>query len=70
MRAYISGGIISLTGIDITILYSGTSTNGVDYATGTNLVTIPAGQTGTDFILSAINDISVEGDETLIAEIS
>lgn len=70
MRTYISGGITSLTGIDVSIFYSGVALNGVDYVTGTSLVTIPAGQTGTDFTLSTINDILVEGDETLTAEIS
>jgi len=60
LRTYISGGIISQSGIDVSIIYSGMAINGIDYTTGASLVTIPAGQTGTNFTLNAINDILVE----------
>lgn len=68
--AEISGGALSSTGIVVTLIYSGTATNGVDYLTGINPVTIPAGQTGVSFTVDSIDDLIVEGDETVSLEIS
>jgi hypothetical protein len=44
---------------------TGSASNGVDYASPSGSVTLPAGATATDVILSALNDALVEGDETV-----
>jgi hypothetical protein len=44
---------------------SGTASNGVDFATPTGVVTIPAGQTSADFNVTALDDLLTEGDETV-----
>ena len=62
---YTSGDVISLTGIDVTLVYTGTATDGSDYTTGYTLVTIVAGTTGTSFYLTGNDDVLVEGDETI-----
>ena len=38
----ILSGVTSNTGIDVTLSYTGTATNGADYMTGTTIVTIVA----------------------------
>ena len=70
MTLAISGDITSLTGILVDLIYSGTGINGTDYVTGTAQATITAGLTGTTFTLTGINDIMVEGSESLVVEIS
>jgi len=47
---------------------SGTATNGVDYATMPNSITIPAGQTTSSITLTALDDAIVEGTETINIE--
>lgn len=66
----VSGGVLtSVSGIDISLTYAGLAANGVDYHTGTALATIPAGSTGTTFVLTGMNDLIVEGDETFTIDI-
>ena len=67
---YTSGDVIVSTGIVVDLIYSGTGTNGVDYTTGTAQVTIPALSTGSSFAITGINDLIVEGLESVIVEIS
>jgi hypothetical protein len=65
-----SGDIISDTGIIVTFDYSGTAINGVDYITGTTSVIIPAFTTGTTFVLTGLDDLLVESNESIVVEVS
>jgi len=67
---YTSGDVISSTGVLVTLAYTGTATNGVDYATGSVTVTIAPFTTGIDFTITGINDILAEGNEDATAEIA
>jgi len=62
--------VIVGTGIVVSLIYSGTGTNGVDYTTGSASITIPSLTTGITFTLTGINDLLVEGLEGIIVEIS
>lgn len=53
----------------VTLSYAGTTTNGVDYITGSTTLTIIAGATGIDFTITALQDIISENDETIIINI-
>lgn len=44
---------------------TGSASNGVDYASPSGSVTIAAGATATDVTIGALNDVLVEGDETV-----
>ncbi|MEZ6128304.1 MAG: Calx-beta domain-containing protein [Planctomycetaceae bacterium] len=44
---------------------NGTATNGTDYAAINSSVTIPAGQSSADIVISAIQDTNTEGTETV-----
>jgi hypothetical protein len=46
---------------------SGTASNGVDYVSPSGAVTIPANQTSADIVITPIDDLLVEGDESVIA---
>ncbi|MGI0486316.1 Calx-beta domain-containing protein [Pantanalinema rosaneae CENA516] len=51
----------------LTVSYTvgGTATNGTDYTAITETVTIPAGQSSVNVIITPIDDLDVEGDETV-----
>jgi len=59
-----------LTGIVVTVDYTGTATNGVDYTTGSVTVTIPALNTGNTFTINSLNDLLAEGNEIVTVSIS
>jgi cytochrome c oxidase assembly protein Cox11 len=61
---------VSDTDTVITYQISGTATPGVDYATLTGTVTIPAGQTSATINIAVLNDNIVEGTETVIATLT
>ncbi|HGE5775514.1 TPA: Ig-like domain-containing protein, partial [Flavobacterium psychrophilum] len=68
ITATLSTATISTT--TITLAYSGTATNGVDYAASSATITIPAGATtGTVTIVPTDDNIN-EGSETVIADIT
>jgi hypothetical protein len=56
----------------VTVFYrlSGTASNGVDYDQLGSWVQIPAGALAASFIVKPIDDLLVEGDETVVAEIT
>ncbi|MFT4924767.1 MAG: hypothetical protein ACI8WB_000851 [Phenylobacterium sp.] len=54
----------------VSLGYTGSATNGTDYATGVTSVTIAAGQTSATTTLTATQDSLVEGNETIIAAIT
>lgn len=56
--------------LDLTVAWSGTATNGTDCTTLSNTVTIPAGQTSVDVLVTPIDDALIEVPETVIATIS
>ncbi|MGI8966813.1 MAG: Calx-beta domain-containing protein, partial [Limisphaerales bacterium] len=49
---------------------SGTASNGLDYAQITNVVTIPDGQTFTTIPIAPLDDTLVEGDETVLVNLT
>ncbi|MDQ6633095.1 MAG: hypothetical protein M3Y82_15300, partial [Verrucomicrobiota bacterium] len=49
---------------------SGTASNGVDYAQITNIVTIPDGQTFATISITPLDDTLVEGDETVLVNLT
>jgi len=53
----------------VTLAYTGTASNGIDYVTGITTATIPAGQTGVSFLVTGINDLLVETGETVVIDI-
>jgi autotransporter-associated beta strand protein len=61
---------VSDTDTVITYQISGTATPGVDYATLTGTVTIPAGQTSATINVPVLNDNIVEGTESVIATLT
>ncbi len=54
--------------ITVTLNYSGTATDGSDFA-GVATVIIPAGLTSATFTLDALDDALYEGDETIVIDI-
>ena len=62
----------NLSGSAITgsIAYSGTATNGTDYATGATIFSIPDNSSIATITLDVTEDVIVEGAETVIAKIS
>ncbi len=44
---------------------SGTASNGVDYVSPSGALTIPAGQTSADVVVTPIDDLLLEGDESV-----
>jgi hypothetical protein len=52
------------------IIYSGTATNGADYATGATTFSIPDGSSTTTITLNVTKDAIVEGTETITATLS
>lgn len=58
--------------LDITasLSFSGTATSGVDYSASSPSITIPAGQTSGSITVTAINDATVEGNESIVIDIS
>ncbi|MEL6559789.1 MAG: Calx-beta domain-containing protein [Bacteroidota bacterium] len=54
---------------DITIAYSGSATNGVDY-TGTTTITIPSGMTTGSITITGLDDTRDDDAETIIATIT
>jgi Calx-beta domain/Domain of unknown function DUF11 len=66
-------GVMTLTqsaasGVNTVIAYSvaGTATNGTDYTALSGTVTIPAGSTTATITIPVIDDVAVEGSETVI----
>ena len=57
------------TDVTVTLSYSGTATDGTDY-TGVTTVTIPAGSTSQTFTIATLEDLIVEGDETIVIDIA
>ncbi|KUM17158.1 beta strand repeat-containing protein, partial [Flavobacterium psychrophilum] len=68
ITATLSTATISTT--TITLAYSGTATNGVDYAASSATITIPAGATTGTVTIIPIDDNINEGSETVIADIT
>jgi hypothetical protein len=61
----------STTGaLTLYLTFAGTAINGVDCAPVTNVVTIPIGQASVTVNVTAINDVLIEGEETLIAALT
>src|SRR6185369_7314495 len=50
--------------------FTGTATSGVDYSASGTSVTIPAGETSGSITLTGINDITFEGAETVVVDIT
>jgi len=67
---YTSGDVTSTTGIVITLDYTGSAIDGVDYDTGVTTVTLPAGQTGVSFVLNTLDDLLGEGNESFTISIT
>ena len=57
---YTSGDVTSLTGIVVSLVYTGVAVSGGDYTGMVISVTIPAGQTGVSFTLTALQDLIFE----------
>ena len=57
---YTSGDVTSLTGIIVSFVYTGVALGGTDYTGVVVSVTIPAGQTGVSFTLTALQDLIFE----------
>jgi len=57
---------------DIVVDYNvaGTAVLGEDYTASGTTIVIPAGETSVDLVLSTIDDNTLEGDETIIVELS
>ncbi|MGV3664451.1 MAG: choice-of-anchor tandem repeat GloVer-containing protein [Prosthecobacter sp.] len=55
--------------LNVSLAYTGTATNGSDYAAPAS-VSIPAGSASTTFSITPVNDADIEATETLIATIS
>ncbi|WP_341907400.1 Ig-like domain-containing protein [Fluviicola taffensis] len=62
--------VASTQNVDVTLGYTGTATNGTDYATGTITVTIPAGSTSVTFDIDPTSDLISEGNETVVIDIT
>ncbi|NER13775.1 BspA family leucine-rich repeat surface protein [Leptobacterium flavescens] len=60
---------VSTTNVEVDLLYSGTASRGTDYD-APETINIPARETEAGISISAIHDTAVEGDETIIVEIS
>jgi hypothetical protein len=56
--------------LDVSYAVSGTATAGTDYTTLSGSVTIAAGASSATITVTPIDDMSVEGDETVIATLS
>jgi len=56
--------------IRVNLGFSGTATNQIDYTPTANFITIAAGQTSGSITLTGIDDNLVEGDETVIVDIT
>ena len=57
-------------GLIISFVVAGTASNGTDYATITNSVTILAGQSNAIVTVAAVDDPLIEGDETVIISLT
>ncbi len=62
----------AISGLDVTInlAFTGTATSGIDYAIPVSSLVIPAGQSSGTITLTSIGDLTVEGNETIITDIS
>lgn len=56
--------------VTVNLAYSGTATNGTDYATGPASISVSAGQTTGTATITATQDGTVEDDEIIIVDIS
>ncbi len=56
--------------LNVVVAWSGTATNGTDYASQPTTVTIPVGAASTTVTLGPTNDAAIEGPETAIITIS
>jgi hypothetical protein len=54
----------------VSLAYTGTATKGVDYTASSSTITVPAGQTTATANVTALADSLVEGNETIIVNIS
>src|SRR5207248_1006331 len=54
----------------VTFTITGTAQNGTDYVTIPGTVTIPAGSSSTTVTVSPIDDLIVEGNETVILTVT
>ena len=61
---------VTFEDVTVNIGYTGTATNGTDYATPTGTIIITAGQTTGTTTLTATDDAIVESDETIIIDIT
>jgi hypothetical protein len=60
---------VAQTAVTVTLAYTGTAANGVDF-TGTTTVTIPAGASSASFTVDAIDDALAEGPESFTVAIA
>ena len=60
------------TNSDLTVYYriDGTAKNGIDYVELAHKVTIPAGESSAEIVVVPIDDLLVEGDETVILSLT
>jgi hypothetical protein len=56
--------------VTVNLAYTGTATNGTDYATGPTSIVVPAGSLTGTAVLTATQDTKDEPDETIIATVS
>jgi hypothetical protein len=52
-------------GLVVNYTLTGSASNGVDYTSPSGTVTIPAGETSAEVVITALNDALLEGDETV-----
>lgn len=62
----------AVSGLSVTVdlAFSGSATNAVDYTPSSSQIIIPAGQTSGNIQLTGLDDLLVEGDETVTTSIS
>lgn len=65
-RINFSTGVTASENINVSYTIAGTATNGTDYVTLGGSVVIPAGQPGVDVSVTTIDDMIIEGNETVI----
>ncbi len=68
----ITATLSEVSGLDVTInlSYTGTATNGTDYSASSTQITIPAGSTTGSVTITAVQDVLIEGPETVLVDVS
>ncbi len=60
----------STQNVTVTLGFSGTATNNVDYSASSNTIVILAGQTSGSITLTGINDVTSEGNESIVVDVT